>query len=328
MYHHLFVSNRPLSLSASSLMLPITGLDPSLEDLSGDPLFDPKSDDVAIINRLTLSETRRPLRLSDAGDRILAQMARREKALVRVPGDLDWMAEIAGGQKAALAALERLAKRGRLVHVRLGIWVARTETGTLPLGALELVGAVAPKAHLVTAGRALAEHGLSDQSFRTIIVATETGGRPWTWQGESVRYARLPAARIWGGAPLRRAGVSVEVASAERALLDSLAHPDWGVSLAQAVEALDRLLGTPRGAERLALATRRYDNANLARRVGFLVSRLGREDEARAFLALRGTSRAAILLAPKVDGHGPLDSVWRVRENVPVAQLLDHGIGG
>lgn len=277
---------------------------------------------------MALSKLERPRRLSDAGDRVMAQMARRQAVLVRVPEDLDWMAEIAGGQKAAFAALERLAKRGRLVHVRRGMWVARTETGTLPLGALELVGAAAPKAHLVTAGRALAEHGLSDQSFRTIIVATETGGRPWTWQGENVRYVRLLAARIWGGAPLRRAGMSVEVASAERAVLDSLAHPDWGVSLAQAAEALDRLLGTPRDTERLALATRRYDNANLARRVGFLVSRLRREDDARAFLALRGTSRAAISLAPKVDGQGPLDSVWRVRENVPVAQLLDHRIGG
>lgn len=286
------------------------------------------SGDAAIITCMTLSETRRPQRLSDAGDRILAQMARREQMLVRVPEDLDWMAEIAGGQKAALAALERLAKRGRLVHVRRGMWLARTPTGTIPLGALELVGAVAPKTHLVTAGRALAEHGLSDQSFRTIIVATETGGRPWSWQGESVRYVRLPAARIWGGAPLRRAGMSVEVATAERAVLDSLAHPEWGVSLAQVVEALDRLLGTPRDTERLALATRRYDNANLARRVGFLVSRLRHEDDARAFLALRGTSRAAISLAPKVDGQGPLDSVWRVRENVSVARLLDHRIGG
>lgn len=237
------------------------------------------------------------------------------------------MAEIAGGREAALAALERLAKRGRLVHVRRGVWVARTETGTIPLGALELVGAVAPKTHLVTAGRALAERGLSDQSFRTIIVATETGGRPWSWQGESVRYVKLPGARIWGGVALRRADLAVNVATAERACLDSLAHPAWGVSLAQVVEALDRLL-TQRDTERLALATRRYDNANLARRVGFLVSRLRREDDARAFLALRGTSRAAISLAPKVDGQGPLDSVRRVRENVSVAQLLDHRIGG
>jgi predicted transcriptional regulator of viral defense system len=186
---------------------------------------------------------------------------------------------------------------------------------------LELVGAITLQPHLVTAGRALEAHGLTDQSFREIIVATPVKERDWNWQGEYVRYVRLPRHQLWGG---RRRGDTV-IASAERAILDSLAHPNWGVTLSQVVEALDRAYqGDRRFLERLAAATARYRNAMLARRVGFLVEETIGAAAAEPFLALRGPSNADAALLTGLKRRGPRRSRWNVNENVPMESLIDH----
>jgi predicted transcriptional regulator of viral defense system len=80
-------------------------------------------------------------------------------------------------------------------------------------------------------------------------------------------------------------------------------------------------LGFP---DRLATEVARLDNHALARRLGFLVSRLTGSGEARAFLPLRGDSKASTPLQVGGPVDGPIDPTWRVRENVELERLLQH----
>lgn len=221
--------------------------------------------------------------------------------------------EIAGSAAAARNLVNSLAAKDWIVPIRRGIWAVRSRKLTLEISALDVVGFVTPDLHLVTVGRALSEHRLSDQTFHSIVVITNARLKGWQWQGETVKYVMMPPARIWGAAE-RSSLLPTHLASEERALLDSLAHPRWGVSLAHLVEALARYLQRAGETDKLALAAARYKNAHLARRLGFLIERLGGDGKALPFRALRGRTKGAIplnLLMP-TERQPNLDSRWGV----------------
>ena len=256
----------------------------------------------------------RPQRtLSAVESALLATLDRQDRRILRIPEDTPLVMEIAGSAVAARNLVNSLAAKDWIVPIRRGIWGVRSRKLTLEISALEVVGIVTPDPHLVTAGRALSEHQLSDQAFRSIVVITDARLRSWHWQGEAVKYVMMPPARIWGAAE-RSSLLPTRLASEERALLDSLAHPRWGVSLAHLVEALVRYLRRAGETDKLALATARYENAHLARRLGFLIERLSGEERSLPFRALRGRTKGAIplnLLMP-TERQPNLDSRWGV----------------
>lgn len=247
--------------------------------------------------------------------------------MLLTPEDWPLIDAVTGDRKRSEVALHRLTRSGWLRQIRRGAYAVRSERGSVRVSALELVGALTRGPHLVTTGQALAIHRLSDQAFRELVVVVPHAQRPWSWLGVRVRYVRMPADQIWGGRPRRfDAQLETVVASPERAILDSLAHPRWGITISQVVEAIDRASRRdPEFIDRLALAAARYGNTTLARRLGFLVERLRGPDAARAFRALRGAAHGSAQLltqAPATDAE--LDSRWRVSENIPFELLADH----
>ncbi len=120
-------------------------------------------------------------------------------------------------------------------------------TGSTDVRVLPLIDAVTPRPYLITAGRALAELGLSDQHFFRVIVLTSHRLSDWAWQGDEARYALVDPERVWGQAP-----DGPSIALPERAILDALANPRWGVSVPQAAEAVDRAVPERVSPERLA----------------------------------------------------------------------------
>jgi predicted transcriptional regulator of viral defense system len=239
--------------------------------------------------------------------------------------DLTVLDELTGGRQASFAVMRELAQARQLERVRRGAYVMRNETGVLRIDLLELIAALAPRPYLITAGRALAAHDLSDQHFRTAVVLVSSLRRDFEWRGDHVHFVQTEPGRIWGAH--RRSGP--QVASPERAILDSFAHRRWGVTLSQSVEALDLALARwPRFAEDLATATARYRNAAVARRLGFLVAYIAGEDTAAPFRALLGSSKAATLLDPASGNSGLVDTHWRARVNVDLDALLAHRVIG
>lgn len=219
-----------------------------------------------------------------------------------------------------VAALER---DGRLRRVRRGAYALVDSTGGVRVDVLDLVAAVTPDPYLVTGGRALQFHELTDQHFRRVHVMTPAQLRPWSWRGDEVKYVRTE--KSLRGAAIRTRRSRARIASAERAIADSLANPQWGVTLSQVVEALDAMLARDSAsADRLAAELVTLGNHSVARRLGFLITRITNAETARVFLALRGKSKASTLLHSGGAAEGPIDPTWGVRENVELDRLLQH----
>ncbi|MEX1141394.1 MAG: hypothetical protein WD993_05100 [Thermoleophilaceae bacterium] len=237
--------------------------------------------------------------------------------------DASQLDELTGSRPRSHALLERLERAGRVRRVRRGIYVLVDVTGGVRVDILDLIAASTPDPYLVTGGRALQFHGLTDQHFRRVHVLTGSQLRSWSWRGDEVRYVRSQAPLRGGAARTRK--TRARVATPARAITDSLSHPRWGVTLAQVVEALDVMLTRdPDFADLLAIEAARQDNHALARRLGFLVSHLAGSDTARPFLALLGDSKAATLLQAGTGAIGPINTRWQVRVNVDLDRLLQH----
>lgn len=253
----------------------------------------------------------------------------RASSLAHRPGivildeDLATLTSLTGSSTASHSQVAMLERQGDLRRVRRGAYVLADSAGVVRVGLLDLIDALTPKPYLVTAGRALQFHELSDQHFRRVHVLSPRQLRSWSWSGDTVRYARTD--RSLRGDSIRTRKTRAQVATPERAIADSLAYPGWGVTLAQVVEALDNMLSRdPRFGDSLAGETAAYGSQALARRLGFLVSRLANDDAARPFLPLRGTSKAATPLRTGAPNIGPIDRTWNVRENVDITRLTQH----
>jgi predicted transcriptional regulator of viral defense system len=207
--------------------------------------------------------------------------------------------------------------------VRRGAYVLSDATGGARANLLDLIAALTPHPYLVSGGRALQFHEITDQHFRRADVLVATQLRSWSWRGDEVRYARTD--RPLRGHATRTRKTHAWIATPERAIADSLSHPAWGVTLSQVVEALDAMLNRdPTFSDRLAGEVAAANRNALARRLGFLVSNLRDIDAARGFLPLRGHSKAATPLLARGPADGTVDRVWRVRINADPAVLLQH----
>lgn len=253
----------------------------------------------------------------------------RASALSRTPGivvaerDLPILDELTGSRSRSHDVIADLITAGRLRQVRRGAYVLVDAAGVVSVDILEIIAALTPRPYLVTAGRALQFHGLSDQHFRRIQVLVRTQLRPWSWRGNTVRYSRVT--HKFRGTSTRTRKTRAAIATPERAIADSLEHPAWGVTISQVAEALDTMLGRdPVSADRLAAVTADQFGFALARRLGFLVSTLADEDHARGFLPLRGRSKAVTLLVAGGPSEGPIDRTWNVRVNAAPVLLLEH----
>ena len=244
--------------------------------------------------------------------------------VVRLDEDIEALDATTGSRRRSQDALRQLNRDGRLRRVRRGIYLLVAPTGSTDARVLPLIDAVTPRPYLITAGRALAELSLSDQHFFRVIVLTSHRLNDWSWQGDEVRYALVAPERIWG----LSTPSGPQVARPERAILDCLANPRWGVSLAQTAEAVDRAVPGRTSPERLAQAAERYGSPAVARRLGYLLELLHGPDAAEPLLPLRGRSHAHVLLSSSAPDRGPSSPRWGLRVNVDPDALVAHRLVG
>lgn len=261
----------------------------------------------------------------------LVQLVRQSSLAQRWPvvlsEDFATLDDITGSRQATLNLLQDLIGAGHLQRVRRGAYILRDQAGVLNVELFQLIDTLTPRPYLITAGRALAAHGLSDQHFRLVVVLVPAARRSFEWRGDRVHYARVQRSRLWGWRRSRSPGPRVAVP--ERALLDSVARREWGVSFSQSVEALDIALARwPDFATALAAASARYRNAAVARRLGFLVCQIAGDQTAAPFRSLLGPSKAATLLDSAGASRGPIDARWGIRINAELDDLLAHRFVG
>lgn len=242
---------------------------------------------------------------------------------VAVPSrDLDIVATKVGGRRRAQDALQRLTRSGRVLRLRRDLVVLPDATGLHGLDIADLIGIVAPEPYLITGGAALERAGLTDQHFFGMPVLVPSRVAKLSFQGQTATFFATDPASIWGAV----GGTRPWFASPERALVDVLNHPRYGVTLTQALDALllaasrdpkflARLLAT---VERYGAGRKGHNSRSAARRVGLLVDRLFGADAAAPYRGLIGVNEAPVLLRPGSNDAGPVDPEWRVVVNTVV----------
>lgn len=112
----------------------------------------------------------------------------RASALSHTPGvvvadrDLPTVDELTGSRSRSHEVIADLVAGGRLRQVRRGAYVLVDAAGVVPVEILDILAALTPRPYLVTAGRALQFHALSDQHFHRIQVLVHTQLRAWSWR--------------------------------------------------------------------------------------------------------------------------------------------------
>jgi predicted transcriptional regulator of viral defense system len=252
-----------------------------------------------------------------------ASVAAGRSGIVVADQDFEALDQLFGSRARSRALVARLEKTGRARAVRRGAYILVDAAGNVRPTGLELVAALTPKPYLVTAGASLQFHDLTDQHFRLIIVLASTQRRNWKYRGQQVRYVRT--GRKLAGSSIRSRRTPAAIAAPAIAIADSLDHPSWGVTLAQVAEAIDRMLHQSRDfPDRLASEVANHYGHALARRMGVLITALAGQDAARAFLPLRGRSKAAANLLAGGPDAGALDTTWGVRINVDLSIATQH----
>jgi len=229
--------------------------------------------------------------------------------------DLEYVTRRAGSRAGALKAIQRLVKAEQVLPIRKDLLVLPDTTGRLSVDLVDVIDAIAPRPYLITAGRALEHHHLSDQHFFGIIVLVPREVQKISWRGQTATFMVTTPSNIWGW----KGGTRPQYAEPERAIIDALNHPRYGVSLTQVLDAL--LLGAkkdPRFLDRLLKTVVRLDSRAAARRTGLVVERLFGPARAEPYRSLIGENRTPILLRPRGNDSGPLDSSWRVKVNAIV----------
>lgn len=233
--------------------------------------------------------------------------------------DLGAVARRTGEREAAAQAVTRLIRAQRVVRVRRDLLVLPDATGLLSVEIADLIDAVSPPPYLITAGAALEHADLTDQHFFGLAVLVPSEVTQLRYRGQTATFIKTDPTNIWGSQPEARPSYALP----ERALVDALNHPRYGVSLTQALDALVRAASRdPEFLDRLHAAVLRYSSGSRghssrssARRVGLVVERLFGADASAPYRDLIGTNRAPVLLRPSGSLSGPVDTTWRVVVN-------------
>lgn len=251
-------------------------------------------------------------------DRVLVEL-HRAAALAGRPGvavpsqDLDIADELTGSRARTREALGRLVRKGQLTTVRKDLLLLPDATGRVTVGLDQLIDTIAPEPYLITGGRALEHHQLTDQHFFSVPVLVPTRVSPLMYRGEHAIFLATDPEHIWGWVDDERP----RYATPERVIVDVVEGPRYSVAFPQVLSALDLAVRRDRELlERLVEVLGRFASVAAARRVGLLVDRLFGADAAAPFRGLIGQSRTPVLLRRGGVTHGPVDPIWRVIVNV------------
>jgi predicted transcriptional regulator of viral defense system len=250
-------------------------------------------------------------------DRVLVEL-HRASALGGRPGivvpsaDLEIADQQTGSRSRTKNAISRLIRANKVLAVRKDLLVLPDATGRVTVTVLELIDAVAPEPYLITGGRALQHHRLTDQHFFSVAVLVPTRVSTFIYRGERAVFLASAPKQIWGWQDDERP----RIATPERVILDVLSNTRYSVSFSQALSALALAIQRdPKFLERLEASVRRFESNAAARRVGLLVDRLFGRDSAAPFHELIGESRTPVLLRSGGVTNGYIDHTWRVIVN-------------
>lgn len=224
--------------------------------------------------------------------------------------------------------LSRLARRRWLAPIVPGKYeLIPAERGeyafadTNPL----FIGSVLVSPYYFSYATAAFFHGLSTQAAATVYIATPVRREGlFVVRDKEYRLVRQPAHKFFGATEVDAYGSRVQMAEAEKAVLDCLDRPQYAGDIPEVAAMLWHGKGRLDW-RRLANYALRFHTQSLVQRLGYLVDLLNlpMDGETRAWL-LRGTGKNTCYLGqPGRWGRGgEYHATWRVVDNVPRQELL------
>lgn len=225
----------------------------------------------------------------------------------------------------------RLVRKGWLERLRPGLFLfipadrgREAVADTNPL----LAGAALVDPYFFSFGTACTHHGLTEQVLAEVYLACRARRRSERIRDVRYVFAHVGEKRFFGFADASVLGVTVRMATPERALLDALDRPHYAGGLGE----VSRMVGrsVPRLApERLVELLERWGESALAQRLGYLAELHGADLPPRLRGALdrlvRPGSKVLLGSRRRWGTSGPLARPWNIVENVPRDVLVEKG---
>jgi len=169
---------------------------------------------------------------------------------------------------------------------------------------------------------ALHFHGFTEQAPRQVFVAVTRAKRPLTWRGAAFRFVHLQPRAFFGYRRERLGGLPVTVADETKAIVDSLALPQYAGGVSEVAKALRNALqdGGVSAAD-LTDYAHRLENASLEARLGYLLEALGQPTDGLT------PPTGPVCLDPRRPRRGEYAPRWRLYLNVPPEALFPEGVG-
>lgn len=256
---------------------------------------------------------------------VRARMRKEGRDSLSLSADDAWLREITPHPARLLADM---ARKGYAHRIQAGRYLI--ETGSDAPHERPLVQALEPLArtlldklgvpYYISWHTALFHYGLIEQQASTIYCGIPKAKSSTRFTGFAVRFVKVSRDSFFGIEPSLDFPQPVIMASAEKALLDSLGRPDLVASYSVVVgafqSAVDRELLEP---GRLVTYTIQIGSAALARRVGFLMDRYELEGSEPLQRHI-GPRRLEAFRPGDPRDAGELDRKWRLR--IPSRILL------
>ena len=222
----------------------------------------------------------------------------------------------------------RLVKKGWLERLRPGLFqlipADRGPEGvgdTNPLAA----GAVLVTRYFYSFGTACTHHGLTEQVFSELYLACREQRRPEIIREQRYVFVHVPERCFFGFGQIAVLGEPVQMATAERALLDAVDRPRYAGGIGE----VSRI--TARGATRISWDVMldfvsRWGSSALVQRLGYFLDlhqvRVPNNVKAALLDLVRPKSKILLASRSRWGTTGKLVRTWNVVENVPRDVLM------
>ncbi len=225
----------------------------------------------------------------------------------------------------------QLVRKGWLERLRPGLFqLIPAERGreavadSNPLAA----GAVLVRPYFYSFGTACTHHSLTEQAFAEVYVACRQRRRPETIRDTRYVFVYMNEKRFFGFKETSVLGRPVQMATAERALLDALDRPRYAGGLAE-VSRMVRRSAARLSWDRLIDFLRRWDESALVQRLGYFVDlhQLDLPAAVRTELMalVRPGSKVHLGSRRKWGTTGPIVRPWSIVENMARDALIEKG---
>ena len=224
----------------------------------------------------------------------------------------------------------RLAKKGWLERIRPGIYqVIPADRGPegVPDANPLIAHLLVDGPYFYSYGTACTLHGLTDQVFSEVYVATQTPRRPAMVRGKRYIFLPHPKSRFFGFEERMVLGQSVQLAEPERALIDALDKPRHAGGIGE-VSLIVKRAATRVAWSKLVSYLRRWKQSAPVQRLGALldIHSIAIPESERKELVSLVRPKSKVLLGPRNrwGTRGPLLVPWNVVRNVPEDVILEN----